>query len=830
LGEVREYYAREDVLEFLNYACQKRKVIFSFKDELSLRSESSNLPLGPRNVEDLRRIIAQRMDENMPGMSDDARPQAYPSFHGMTAKDGDVIGDFVMEADLHGWRRSFVDVRGAIEFLNDFRVPYIAKFSGHRSLHVMIPREVFPEEFGGKPMEQAWPFVQRKLRDFFRASAGVRHAHDTGGILRLPYSLNENTGMVSLPIPYERMDDFRPWEAITHLVEGISPDVFDVSPGDRDRTHQFLCSVVEEEWATPLEGKMWRIQRKQDLDRYRHLMGDPLSIQAGFDSDDPAERAEAAWRLMISGARVPDEILKGYSQECSPDVRWFIAEALTGDDRVAELLHETDEYAADAIANSVSLSAAPFLKRLLSGGIDWESSPEVSRNIRAISERSTGVLKDEALKQAEDVPEDRVLTLLKCASVLGGDYEWDTWDTVCEVAATLERRFPWKSDVISSDVFENIRILALNPLDHRHLIHAAEEALVEAGSRATEPLILAMGSTDHLMRKSVLGILCRVRDPKALPTLISSLGDPSGKLRRMAMNAILKFRGQSEDLRELLIEAAESDNPRLRSNATKALGLVDTTTALEVAQRSLEDRDSRVRLAAVESLARTHSPSAVEPQKRALADEDMSVVLESAFALSDIGNEGVEVLKMALRGSNTKVAMCAAHALVGVGDNSGIPLVIEALNHREYDISFTPFSLAESGDERAKDALLGFVEDSLHDENMSPKALRAIQALGNYSDERAIDILRTVMHTRRDRKPRRSAVMGLQKMGTEEAVDSLLKALVSQDGNLRQHVRNVVVKMGPEILPKLKSLLEQAEGKSRRAVESVIESLEANVE
>ncbi len=35
LGEAKEYYARQDVLEFLSYACKKRKVFFSFKAEPS---------------------------------------------------------------------------------------------------------------------------------------------------------------------------------------------------------------------------------------------------------------------------------------------------------------------------------------------------------------------------------------------------------------------------------------------------------------------------------------------------------------------------------------------------------------------------------------------------------------------------------------------------------------------------------------------------------------------------------------------------------------------------------------------------------------------------
>ena len=58
LGEVKEYYAREDVLAFLNYACKKRKVIFSFEDEPSLGSERNTPPLAPRDTEQLHVILS----------------------------------------------------------------------------------------------------------------------------------------------------------------------------------------------------------------------------------------------------------------------------------------------------------------------------------------------------------------------------------------------------------------------------------------------------------------------------------------------------------------------------------------------------------------------------------------------------------------------------------------------------------------------------------------------------------------------------------------------------------------------------------------------------
>jgi HEAT repeat protein len=820
LGEVREYYAREDVLAFLGYACKKRKVIFSFKDEPSLGSERRTPPLEPRDTEHLHQIVTEAIEKNMEGMTDDARPYAYPSFHSMTAKDGDIISDFVMEADCQGWRRSFVDVRGAIEILKEFQVPCIAKFSGHRSLHVVIPREAFPDEFKGAPIAQSWKYLEKHLRDFFSRCAQVRYAHGTGGILRLPYSLNENTGLVSTPVKPEELDDFRPWEAILHLVGEISPDLFDVSEDDRDRTSLFLQAALVEKSISPLEGKMWRIQPKGDIEKYRYLLNENPYIPAELNSGDQARRAEAAWKLMVNGLRVPDEVLGKYADESNPDVRWFVAEALMGDERSADLLHEMDEYAANAVSDSVSMAAIPFLKRLLSETTDWEHSYVSVMNIHAVSERSAGTLKDEIVRQAETVQEDKAAMLMKCASVIGGAV--DDWDAAAKVAAILESRFPDMAEVISQDVFNNIRRLTS---DDWGAWGEAEKALIAIGERATDAVILAMGSANHWARKHLMSVLCRIGDPKAIPALVDALGDPGGKIRRMAVNGILKLDQKSEELREMLVRASQGDDPRLRANATKVLQAMDDASALEVALRSVKDRDWKVRQAGVKALGKMGGQVALNGLEQALTDENRDVAVNAAYTLGGMGDKGETILRAAMRSENTQTARCAAHALAGKGDPDGVGLVIDALNDDGWDIWHTPFTLTESGDERALEALLKLVESSLDAGEMSSKALRSVRALGSCADSRALDMLKTVIFTRRDRKARRSAFAALRSIGNEDAMNVLLEALASKDGNLRQHARNALAKMGEEIVPRLEELLERTEGKPRSAVMSLLRSI-----
>ena len=179
-------------------------------------------------------------------------------------------------------------------------------------------------------------------------------------------------------------------------------------------------------------------------------------------------------------------------------------------------------------------------------------------------------------------------------------------------------------------------------------------------------------------------------------------------------------------------------------------------------------------------------------------------------------------LRTALISDNLHIARCAAHALTKVGDFSGIDLVMDALHDDEWQVWGTPRTLAESGDKRAVEALMKLVENSMQAESLPSKTINAAKALGRCANERAVDILKAMMYTRRDRNSRRAAVMALREIGTDEALDVLLEALISKDGNLTQHAGNTLAKMGTKILPRLKALADQAEGKQRRRIENVM--------
>ena len=242
-----------------------------------------------------------------------------------------VIGfDLVYEVDQEGWRRSFDMLIGVIEVLSHFDVCYRLKYSGVRSLHLMVPFEAFPRSFRGKPILSRQKEIGSRILSYFRRHCGVKHI-DQPTVLRLAYMLNEDNGLVNLPIKPEELPLFRPWEAHLHNVtnRAIEQPWHGDVPADASRkTLRFLEEVYRDaQEAKPTQS------RRAGLP----IVPKPLALTETFSVDvwatqlgegDDMARLAAAWHLMTAKAPVPIEVLRKGLTDPNPDVRWYLTEAL----------------------------------------------------------------------------------------------------------------------------------------------------------------------------------------------------------------------------------------------------------------------------------------------------------------------------------------------------------------------------------------------------------------------------------------------------------------------------------------------------------------------
>ena len=328
LGEMKEYYARDDVVSFLYDECRMRNVEIAYNRK--------RWPIRPTSKDHLRRIIEQTAKDKIgrayrksPGPIDDVRLKKfeYISFHFRTTVASGGF-DIIFEADIQGWRRAFEDLVGVVRTLDDFGVCYRIKYSGVRSLHLMIPFEALPKQFNGQPVFSRRVDIQNLLKGYFRKHCGMEKARG-GSVMRLGYSLNEDNGLVSLPITSDELNDFRPWETNIHNVSISQPWHGDIPPDAGRNMLKFLGEIYRDDGKTMSINSGLEIAPKE---RSRYIGGsDGLSVEelaAHLRSDDGLERLKAAWDLMTTPDPVPISVVEEGLKDENPDVRWYLTESL----------------------------------------------------------------------------------------------------------------------------------------------------------------------------------------------------------------------------------------------------------------------------------------------------------------------------------------------------------------------------------------------------------------------------------------------------------------------------------------------------------------------
>ncbi|MFC1717390.1 hypothetical protein ACFL6S_27265, partial [Candidatus Poribacteria bacterium] len=200
LKDVYDYYSRSEIQQAMFKYAAGRKITFLrlFKPQYNrIASYGDILPL----VLCILRISGKH----------------WPSLHGTVSKTtrrGQTC-DVVMEVDFKSsWKKCFEMTRPIVDMLRDRGAVFRLKFSGNCSVHIVIPGEFL--RIQGTPVDHSRFF--RSLSDLAKKRLKEPRYLDTSfhmpnHFLRLAYSVNENTGLVSLPFEIGDYDHFDPSQA-----------------------------------------------------------------------------------------------------------------------------------------------------------------------------------------------------------------------------------------------------------------------------------------------------------------------------------------------------------------------------------------------------------------------------------------------------------------------------------------------------------------------------------------------------------------------------------------------------------------------------------------
>lgn len=244
-----------------------------------------------------------------------------------------------------------------------------------------------------------------------------------------------------------------------------------------------------------------------------------------------------------------------------------------------------------------------------------------------------------------------------------------------DAAATrdLVRRFAHPDPLVSEKAWE--AVVALGDAAEPALIEglsAADPTVAEfcagalggrSSKAALEPLMKALKNWP-VRRYVAAWALGEIGDPRAIPALVSALGDRDVEVRKYAARSLTKFGKEATDA---LLKALDDPSEQTRRYAVRALGEIQDPRSADTLLAMAGKVDRAVHLWA---LGRLGDRRGFETVAAAVTDPDRIVRLTAIQALNDLGDErAVPVLTRALDDPEWMIREWAARGLENVTGN-----------------------------------------------------------------------------------------------------------------------------------------------------------------
>lgn len=253
--KVRQYYEKEEVQERILDISEYREVVPTYENTFGRRPDTINFK----------------------GDLDEFIENGAISFHGSVEKwrnpllidktdDNDSIRkswDLVIDIDcdesIELAKKTSVLVKNSLE---SYGIESIGlKFSGNRGFHLVVPDKAFPDKVNSNKISQTYPRLPRAIINLIRKdirsqlteeikSFGYENEIKTKNgynpflvsdvennwgdrhLFRLPYSIHDGSGLVSIPLEFEELDSFERSDAAIEAVECNQRFIPDADKGE----------------------------------------------------------------------------------------------------------------------------------------------------------------------------------------------------------------------------------------------------------------------------------------------------------------------------------------------------------------------------------------------------------------------------------------------------------------------------------------------------------------------------------------------------------------------------------------------------------------------
>jgi HEAT repeat protein len=297
---------------------------------------------------------------------------------------------------------------------------------------------------------------------------------------------------------------------------------------------------------------------------------------------------------------------------------------------------------------------------------------------------------------------------------------------------------------------------------------AAIHALGRSEERAaTTALVSALKSADPDIRTLAMGKLAFSGAKAIVPAVVKRLDDPEPRVRQNAIYALRRLGAKpAADKVALLLNA--DPNEVVRLNAAWALGVLGAKKHAPALVRALDDANVNVVFASLRSLAAV-APKEVHVHVIKLArdprrwgrtpDTQRDVILRLlhgdldkkpvADLLRDVVRDGIRQAKREGKRPTSLGLREASSLLSEIGDRTGVPVLLDSLKGGEYPPQMACIALARLRETAAVPLILeGPMKNAFY-----PVMLKAVRALGEIGDARALPALASFFNDRVDDFP-----------------------------------------------------------------------------
>ena len=327
------------------------------------------------------------------------------------------------------------------------------------------------------------------------------------------------------------------------------------------------------------------------------------------------------------------------------------------------------------------------------------------------------------------------------------------------------------------------------------------EVIVQFGDAAIDCLMAVLARPgDPSARAWAAQILGDLGNARVVPVLIGCLTDLHDQVRARAASALGRL-GERRAVPELIRVMLADPVPYVRIQVVRALGALGDPRALHHLIDALKDGEWWVRVRVVEALEQL-GEQAVEPLTLALEDRDAEVRARAAMTLERLGvlDRLVEQLK--------DVDSSARDKLLTAGQAGVVEILIEALEHEDERIRFIVTEiLGEVRNPAVSVALIGKLEKE-HDPRLRAVVVRSLASLEEASA--AAPIARLLGDA--DERIRIEAVRALERIQMPDPHVLLDSAVRDPQPRVRAGAALVLGKVGDaRAVPQLLGLLSDAD-------------------